>query len=357
VRTVLCLILAIGVCTVILNGRDVYATTDASVQASSVKAAVILKPLLGLDDPNEYIPTGNVLTENKIHLGRVLFFDKRLSKNGTIACASCHLVDAAYTDRRAVSSGVDGLRGDRNAPTIINRVYGKHLFWDGRAATLEEQSLGPLVNPIEHGFLAYDQIVNKLKSIRGYRTLFRDAFGTESEITIEGVGMALASFQRTALSGNSPADRFDYGVDSMALTASAQRGFRVFRGKGRCIRCHAGPNYTDEQFHNLGIGWESNHVDLGRYAVTRNSWDIGAFKTPTLREIARTAPYMHDGRFKTLDEVVNFYNHGGVNNPFQDSTIGSLFLSDEERDELVAFLKSLNGEGWQHISPPTAFPK
>lgn len=354
-RAVLYSILFVGACTIVLSGRLSHAITDTPVQIPSIKASVVLKPLLGLDNPNDYLPTDHALTEKKIQLGRVLFFDKRLSRDGAVACASCHLIKAAYADSRAVSKGVNGLRGDRNAPTIINRIYGKRFFWDGRAATLEQQSIGPLMNPVEHGILTENDVVKILRSIRGYRTLFREAFG--GDITIEDVGTALASFQRTIRSGNSPADRFDYGLDCDALSASAQRGFLVFQGKGRCIRCHAGPNYTDEQFHNLGIGWESKHVDLGRYAVTHNPEDIGAFKTPTLREIARTAPYMHDGQFKTLREVVNFYNHGGAKNPYQDSTIGWLFLSDEEREDLVEFLRSLNGEGWQHVTPPVSFPK
>ncbi|ALA56549.1 Cytochrome c551 peroxidase [Nitrospira moscoviensis] len=354
-RIVLGSILTISTWAIIQFVGASYATAGTQEKPPSTRTPVVLKSLLGLENPNDRLLAGNVLTEGQIQLGRLLFFDKRLSIDRSIACASCHIATTAFTDSRPVSRGVRGLTGDRNAPTVINRVFGKQLFWDGRAATLEEQSLGPLVNSVEHGFLVYDDVVKTLRSIRGYRKLFMEVFS--ENITIENVGIALANFQRTILSGNSPVDRFDYGVDLNALTQSAQRGFRVFQGKGRCIRCHAGPNYTDEQFHNLGIGWESSHVDLGRYAITHQPEDIGAFKTPTLREISRTAPYMHDGRFNTLREVINFYNHGGVKNPFQDNTIGSLFLSDEEREDLEAFLTALNGEGWQHVLPPASFPK
>ena len=237
----------------------------------------------------------------------------------------------------------------------FNRVYSKMQFWDGRAATLEDQSIGPFANPIEHGFANHDEMVAKMKKIPGYRKLFQEVFG--GEITIQDVGRAVASFQRTVLSGNSAVDKFDIGGDASALNDSGKRGLELFRGKARCTRCHSGFNFTDEKFHNLGIGWDDNKVDLGRYMETKNPEDIGAFKTPTLREISRTGPYMHDGRFKTLEEVVKFYNQGGVKNPHQDNTIIPLELTDEEQQDLVAMLKSLNGEGWQHISPPKSFPK
>ncbi|MBI5853666.1 MAG: cytochrome-c peroxidase [Nitrospirae bacterium] len=251
---------------------------------------------LGLEDPSSYIPADNPQTAKKIELGRRLFFDKRLSKNNTIACASCHLPGLAFTDGKPVSTGINTLKGGRSAPAAINRVYSKAQFWDGRADTLEDQSIGPFVNPVEHGFIDHNEMVAKMKTIAGY-------------------------------------------------------------GKARCTRCHSGFNFTDEKFHNLGIGWDTNTVDLGRYMVTKNPEDIGAFKTSTLREIARTAPYMHDGRFKTLDEVVNFYNQGGIANPHRDNTLIPLEMSEQEQADLVAFLKALNGEGWQQITAPTSFPK
>jgi len=315
----------------------------------------VLPELLGLEDANTFVPKENPLTAKKVELGRLLFFDKRLSKNNTIACASCHIPALAFTDGQPVSTGIHRLQGGRSAPASINRVFSKAQFWDGRAATLDDQSVGPLVSPVEHGFINHDEMVKKLKGIEGYRRLFKDAFG--SDITTDAVGKAIASFQRTILSGNSPADQFDVGGDQQALAEDAQRGLTLFRGKARCTRCHSGFNFSDEKFHNLGIGWDTNTVDLGRYMETKNPEDIGAFKTPTLREISRTAPYMHDGRFATLEEVVNFYNQGGIKNPHQDNTIIPLELTAEEQHDLLAFLGSLSGEGWQQITAPTQFPQ
>ncbi len=309
----------------------------------------------GLDDGSVVIPADNPLTKEKIELGRLLVFDKRLSKDNTIACASCHLSKFAFTDGQRVSAGIRGQKGGRSAPVSFNRLFSKAQFWDGRAATLEDQSVGPFINPIEHGFANHDEMIAKMKKIPGYRKLFKEVFG--EEITIDGVGKAIASFQRTVLSGNSPADRFDQGGDENAIPASAKKGLLLFREKARCTKCHSGFNFTDEKFHNLGIGWDTNTVDLGRYMVTKNPADIGAFKTPTLREIARSAPYMHDGRFKTLDEVVNFYNQAGVKNPHQDELILPLDLTDQEKRDLVEFLRTLNGEGWQQVKAPTSFPR
>ncbi len=310
---------------------------------------------LGLEDPAAYIPADNPQTAKKIELGRILFFDKRLSKTNTVACANCHMPGLAFTDGQAVSMGINRLQGGRSAPTAINRVYSKVQFWDGRAQTLEEQSTGPFINPVEHGFLDYDEMTAKMKKLSGYRKLFQEVF--HDEITEPNIGKAIASFQRTLVSGNSPADRFDVGGDEQALSDSAKRGLELFRGKARCTRCHSGFNFSDEKFHNLGIGWDTNSVDLGRYMVTKNPEDIGAFKTPTLREISRTAPYMHDGRFGTLEEVVKFYNQGGISNPHQDNTIIPLELTESEQQEVAAFLRSLNGEGWQQVTAPIQFPQ
>lgn len=316
---------------------------------------VTLPTIAGLEDPNTYVPADNPLTKEKVELGRAIFFDKRMSKDNTIACASCHMAKKGFADGMPVSTGIKGLKGGRSAPVSFNRVYSKAQFWDGRAATLEDQSIGPFANPIEHGFASHDEMVAKMKKMPGYRKLFQEVFG--GEITIQDVGRAVASFQRTVLSGNSAVDKYDIGGDQNALNDSAKRGLELFRGKARCTRCHSGFNFTDEKFHNLGIGWDDNKLDLGRYMETKNPEDIGAFKTPTLREIARTAPYMHDGRFKTLEEVVKFYNQGGVKNPHQDNTIIPLEMTDEEQQDLVAMLKSLNGEGWQHVAPPKSYPK
>ncbi len=344
-------LLAILVAWPVLSSRA-EGTPPTVVSAGSDR--VRLPELLGLEDANAVVPVENQLTAKKVELGRILFFDKRLSRNGTIACASCHLPEKGFTDGKPVSTGINGLKGGRSAPASINRVYSMVQFWDGRADTLEAQSIGPFVSPVEHGFINHNDMVAKMRKIGGYRKLFQDVFGRE--IVIEDVGRAIASFQRTILSGNSPVDRYDQGGETTALSESAQRGLELFRGKARCTRCHSGFNFTDEKFHNLGIGWDTNTVDLGRYLVTQAPEDIGAFKTPTLREIARTAPYMHDGRFKTLEEVVNFYNQGGIKNPHQDNTVIPLELTDQEKQDLVAMLKSLNGQGWQHVKAPSTFP-
>jgi cytochrome c peroxidase len=344
--------LLMGILSGVVRGEN-PAASDKSAQGA--QGEYKLKIPFGLEETAVVIPADNPLTKEKIELGRLLFFDKRLSKNNTVACASCHLAQFAFTDGKNVSSGIHGLKGGRSAPASINRVFSTAQFWDGRAATLEEQSVGPFTNPVEHGFANYDDMLAKMKKLAGYRKQFQQVFGTD--ITINGVGKAIASFQRTILSGNSPADRFDQGQDEKAISPAAQKGLILFREKARCTKCHSGFNFTDEKFHNLGIGWDDNKVDLGRYMVTGNAEEIGAMKTPTLREIARSAPYMHDGRFKNLEEVVNFYNKGGVKNPHQDNLIIPLELTDQEKHDLVEFLRTLSGEGWQHIKAPTSFPK
>jgi cytochrome c peroxidase len=342
----------LAICAVAMQSGWI-ATPSANAQSATEYKLTIP---FGLEETKVVIPEDNPLTKDKVELGRQLFFDKRLSQDNTIACASCHLAKFGFTDGKPVSTGIRGQKGGRSAPASINRVFSSAQFWDGRAATLEAQSVGPFTNPIEHGFANYDVMMAKMMKIAGYRKLFKQVFG-EDNITIDNVGRAIASFQRTVLSGNSPADRFDQGGEAEAVSAAAQRGLLLFRDKARCTKCHSGFNFTDEKFHNLGLGWDDNKVDLGRYMVTKNAEDIGAFKTPTLREIARSAPYTHDGRFKTLEEVVNFYNKGGVKNPHQDPLIIPLELTDEEKSDLVQFLHTLNGEGWQQATAPKAFPK
>ncbi len=310
---------------------------------------------LGLEKDSLVIPTDNPLTKEKVELGKLLFFDKRLSANDTIACASCHVPSMAFTDGQPVSTGIHEQKGGRSAPTAINRVFSSAQFWDGRAATLEEQSVGPFANPIEHGFKDHDELVAKVKGIAGYQPLFERAFGS-SAITTDLIGKAIASFQRTLLSGNSAYDRFTQGNEEQALSANAQNGLRVFLGKGQCLRCHFGFNFTDEQYHNLGVGSNKKERDAGRQAVTKKAEDTGAFKTPTLREIANTAPYMHDGSLATLREVVDFYDQGGLPNAHVDPVIKPLKLTEQEKKDLVEFMESLNGEGW-NVTPPTQFPK
>ena len=312
-----------------------------------------LKIPLGLNKDAIIIPQDNPLTKEKVELGKLLFFDSRLSKKDTIACATCHIPALAFTDGQPVSTGIDRLQGGRSAPTAINRLFSSAQFWDGRAPMLEDQSVGPFVSPVEHGFANHEELVDKVKSIQGYALLFDQAFGTG--ISKKTIGQAIASFQRTLLSGNSAYDRHNSGQDEQALSAGAKRGLSLFRGKALCFTCHSGPNFTDEKYHNLGIDWDTDHVDLGHYAVTKKPTDIGAFKTPTLREISKTAPYMHDGRFSTLRQVIDFYDRGGIDNPHKDPLAQPLKLNEAEKKDLIEFLLSLDGEGWQVI-PPTNFP-
>lgn len=353
----------LAVCAVAMQSSWIATLAEAATEekpAANAESATEykLKIPFGLEETAVVIPADNPLTNEKVELGRLLVFDKRLSQDNTIACMSCHLAKFAFTDGKPVATGIRGQKGGRSAPASINRVFSSAQFWDGRAATLEAQSIGPFTNPIEHGFPNYDVMMAKMMKIAGYRKLFKQAFGDDN-ITIENVGKAIASFQRTNLSGNSPADRFDQGQEAGAISAEAQHGLILFREKARCTKCHSGFNFTDEKFHNAGIGWDDNKVDLGRYMVTKTPEDIGAFKTPTLREIARSAPYMHDGRFKTLEEVVNFYNQGGIKNPHQDPLVIPLDLTDQEKRDLVAFLHTLNGDGTgsQHVTAPKSFPK
>jgi cytochrome c peroxidase len=311
---------------------------------------------LGLDEDAFKVPENNPMTKEKIELGLLLFFDKRMSENNTISCATCHIPTLAFTDGQPVSAGIHRQQGGRSAPTAINRGFSVVQFWDGRAPTLEDQSVGPLTNPIEHGFKDNDAVVARINKIEGYKKLFNDAFGS-SAITIQQVGKAIATFQRTLISGNSPFDKFDYDGDERAISDSAKRGKKLFFDKARCNLCHFGTNFSDEKFHNVGIGWGGEGLDVGRYNVTKDKKDIGAFKTPTLREISRTAPYMHDGRFATLEEVVEHYNGGGIKNPFLDNQIIPLNLTDSEKQDIVEMLRSLNGEGWQNVQAPASFPK
>ena len=299
-------------------------------------------------------PTENPYSKEKVELGRLLYFDRRLSLDGTVSCATCHHPKFAFTDGSAVSTGIKGQKGGRSAPTVFNRAYSLAQFWDGRAATLEAQAIGPMANPIEMGN-THAGLVANLKKIPGYKALFKNVFGTE-EFTIEHVGMAIATYERTVLSGNSPYDRFKAGKKN-AMTAEQIRGLDVFVNKAKCDQCHEGINFTTNAYHNLGVGMDKPKPDEGRFVVTKNPADWGAFKTPTLREIANTSPYMHDGSLKTLREVVDFYDKGGIPNKNLDEKLKPLHLTDQDKNDLVAFLKALSGEGWQNAAVPTKFPE
>jgi len=317
-----------------------------------------LKIPLGLDEFSLEIPPNNLLTWEKIELGRILFFDKRLSADESISCASCHDTKLAFTDGQVISKGIKGERGNRNASTIINRLFSSSQFWDGRSNSLEEQATLPLMSAHEMGNKSQDDVIRRLKSKKGYRELFQRAFGTQ-EFNIDHIAKALASFERIVMSGNSPFDRFESGGDEKALSESARQGLKIFRGNARCHLCHTGFNFTDELFHNIGVGWRGSEKDsdLGRYLVTKKEEDKGKFKTPTLRESTRTSPYMHDGSLKTLEDVIDFYDRGGNGNSNLDIEMRPLNLTAQDKKNLLEFLKSLSGEGWQHIVAPDKFPE
>lgn len=297
-------------------------------------------------------PQDNAYTKQKAELGRLLFFDKRLSSDNTVSCASCHSLDAGFADNRKVSRGIHGNSGSRNAPTVINTAYQTHYFWDGRALSLEEQAKGPIGNPLEMSSFddphqAYQLCHKQIKAIPGYCELFRQVFGSD-ECTIDQIAQAIATFERTLLSGNSPYDRYVAG-ERTAMSAEAIRGEQVFRGVG-CDNCHGGFNFTDGGFSNIGVGMDAENPDLGRYLVTKNPQDRGAFKVPTLREVALTSPYMHDGSLSTLEEVIDYYDKGGIPNDNLSSLMKPLNLSSEDKKALKCFLEALCGEGWKHFS-------
>ncbi|QGJ70065.1 Methylamine utilization protein MauG [Planctomycetales bacterium 10988] len=302
---------------------------------------------LGL--PKMWIPGGNPHSAAKVELGKQLYFDPRLSRDETVSCATCHDPNKGWTDGFQFSTGIEGQLGGRNAPTIINSAYSYFQFWDGRAMHLEGQALGPIQNPIEMG-MTMGEVVERLNGVEGYRAQFQEVFGTE--VTEENIAKAIAAFERTILSGNAPYDRFVSG-DESALSESAQRGMEIFFNKGNCSACHAGPNFSDGGFHNIGVGMDQEDPDIGRYKISKLLGDRGSFKTPMLREIARTAPYMHNGSLKTLEEVVDFYNKGGVPNPQMDEEIFPLNLTDKEQADLVQFLREgLSSEEYPHVEPP-----
>jgi len=356
-------------------------------QRSSLTEALVsdpssLKLPLGLAPQRFQIPADNPLSEAKIELGQLLFFDSRLSADNSVACATCHSPEIAFSDNVRLSAGINARLGTRNAPALINRIGGSEQFRDGRAMTLEDQAKDPLVNPRELGMSNYAAVVSKLQSISEYRAMFEKAF--EREVNIEDLARAIASFERTIVSWNSRWDQFIAG-DISVLTKSEMRGLILFQGKGRCTQCHSGWNLTDEKYHNIGIGWDLPEPDVGRFAVTKNENSRGAFRTPTLRDVALTGPYMHDGRFETLEEVVEYYSSGVIANPYLDVEmqrsnlsleetlelysqenqakrridfpVQNLELTDQETADLVAFMEALAGEGWQEISAPDDFPK
>jgi cytochrome c peroxidase len=324
--------------------------------AKAIGNAATIRAPLGL--PPVPIPLANPPTASSIALGRRLFYDTILSRSNSVSCASCHNPQHAFADMRERSIGVSGTMGLRHAPTLVNVAYAKFLFWDGRAANLEAQVEGPMADPLEMG-QAHEASVTKIGANPHYKALFRSVYGTD-EITLARVENALASFERTILSGNSAFDRYEYEGRKDALSAAQIRGLSIFKDpkKGNCASCHTmGSSYalfTDGAFHNTGEGVGDNEEfsDLGRYQVTKIEADRGAFKTPTLRDVALAGPYMHDGKLKTLKDVVDFYAGKGNSNPNLDARMTTIELSGSDRSDLVEFLKSLTGETPPNLGPP-----
>ncbi len=317
------------------------------VATSAGAAEFKLKLPPGLQEQAAFIPETNPPTPEKIALGKQFFWDKRWSKSGTVACVSCHQPDHGWTDPQTFSTNFEGKPTPRRAPTIVNRLFSDRQLWTGLRASLEDQAKND-------GNRSDDTVVAHLGAVPAYQAQHRQVFGRD--LDADGVAQAIASYVRTILSGNAPYDRFKAG-DKSGMSASAQRGLALFEGKAGCVRCHAGFNFTDEGYRNIGVGMDKDKPDLGRFIVTKNEADRGTFKTPTLREVAKRPPYMHDGSEKTLADVVAFYNKGGVQNPSLSSDVRPLGLTTPEQADLVEFLKALSGEIDAEVGRPPALPK
>ncbi len=294
--------------------------------------------------PMMTVPEDNPLTVEGVQLGRRLFYEPLLSGDNTISCAACHLQESNFSDPRRLSIGIDGLEGKRQSMPIINLGWGSQFFWDGRAASLEQQALGPVLDPLEM-HEDWTTAVAELQATEDYPGLFFKAFGTET-ITKELVTKAIAQFERTLISGNSRYDKVIKEGNGVFFTDDELNGFDLFNSeRGDCFHCHSGILFTDNLFHNNGL--DANPIDKGLEKVTGKASDIGKFKTPTLRNIAVTAPYMHDGRFNTLKEVLDHYSDGVKNSPTLDplmNHMGGIELTEQEKVELIAFLKTLTDE-------------
>ncbi len=338
---------------------------------------VIADNALGL--PVLEIPADNPQTLQKITLGRMFFNDRRFSADHSVSCASCHQKEKAFVDGLSVAKGIKGFTGTRNTPTVINAAFYNTLFLDGRSKSLEEQALGPLLNPLEHGLENKQKILDVVLNDDNYRRRIQKAFNiSEAEIAVDHVAKAIASFERTLISGNSPFDQYFFARDRTKLSTSAARGLLVFRRKGNCANCHEiswnNALFSDNRFYNIGAGFkriksvlgefiqaiergvnpdqfpltELQRSELGRFNVTKVIADIGKFKTPILRNVALTAPYMHDGSMQTLEQVVEYYDKGGDKNSFVDAAIFPLHLTQQEKTDLVAFMKSLTSPQYAH---------
>jgi cytochrome c peroxidase len=342
------------------------------------------KQMTSLGLPAMEHPSDNLPSEAKITLGRKLFMDRRLSHNNTISCGMCHVPEQGFTSNElATAVGIEGRSHRRNSPTIFNVGFYKFLFHDGRELTLEDQVVGPLLAFNEMGNPSIGYVLDKIKSFEDYDGMFESAFG--GGVTLERVGHAIAAYERTLISGNSRFDQWRFGGNANVLTEQEKAGFEIFTGKGGCIACHTINDktalFTDQSFHNTGIGWARNNKvmkkeyksdtfpvqlapgvvvqvkhelietssekpenDVGRFEITEDPEDSWKYKTPSLRNLTVSSPYMHDGSLTTLEEVVAFYNRGGDDNPEKDALMIPLGMSVDEQSALVAFLKSLTGE-------------
>jgi cytochrome c peroxidase len=313
---------------------------DGTPEEGGEAAAFDLAIPVGL--PELKIPEDNPMTEEKIELGKLLYFDKRLSLDGTIACATCHDPQKGWAERTATSTGIDSQVGGRNAPTVINAAYATAQFWDGRMDTLEQQALGPIENPIEMGH-KLDDLVPQLNEIPGYKEKFQAVFGTD--VTSDGIAKAIAAFERTVLSGNSPYDKFK-GGDESALSAAQKRGLELFENAG-CSTCHAPPLFSNYKYYNAGVDAEKENPDPGRKDFTKDEKDMGKFRVPALRDVANTGPYFHDGSAATLEAAVALMVGGGKDNPNLSGMLKGIRdegLTEDDQKNLVEFLKALSGD-------------
>ena len=345
------LLVTVVACVLLLHGQSQVAST-----VMPIGKPVQIKAPLGL--PPVPIPPDNPPTAETIALGRRLYYDPILSVDNTVSCATCHSPQFGFADPKPVSEGVGKKTGTRNSPPVVNAAYFNVQFWDGRSPSLEKQAEGPVANSVEMAN-TLATVEQRLNADPSYREDFAKAWGPKP-ITYEMVEKSIAAFERTVISGNSPFDRWKYGHDDKAVDDSVKRGFVVFtsKKKGDCAACHTvGDKYalfTDNQFHNVGVGVDMGQfTDVGLYAITHNDADKAKFKTPSLRNIVQTAPYMSDGSLKNLKQVIDFYIGAGNSNPNLDKEIHVLdFLSGQERADLQAFLNSLTGEMAPNVGPP-----
>ncbi len=315
---------------------------------ASLAVKRIKSPPLGL--PSVPIPVDNQVTKQKLELGKKLFFDSRLSKNNALSCAGCHIPDQGFTNNHvATTIGVAGEFLARNAPTILNVAYQRTLFHDARETTLENQVYGPLLSKLEMGNPSIGWIIQTINGSEDYWGKFEKAFG--EPVNVRNIGQAIATYERSLISANSPFDKWYFGKQQSAVSEDVKLGFKLFKGKGQCARCHlVKPNtalFTDQKLHDTGLVTAKKNADTGRMEVTGRGADKFRFKTPTLRNIALTAPYMHNGQLKTLASVVAFYNQGSKRDNKRKMPV--LHLSDKEQALIVEFLKSLNGDNVQAL--------